>query len=112
MQNKYLRSIIITFIQFLVPVLLLLILIPQLLSQADQIKQTQVFFKVHHFEFLIFHGLFYLLLVSLWPCLITQIAISRGLNADSCQIKTALSARWYLVFSMVLFELIFWWSQA
>ncbi|MGQ3892029.1 hypothetical protein [Legionella sp. CNM-4043-24] len=106
MQNNFVRTAIIIMIQIIVPVLLLLTLIPPLLSHSSQLHRIQQFFETHQSGFLFIHGLFYLILFLLWPRIVKQMA---NQQLDDRQIKIALSARWYLVTSLILFEILTLW---
>jgi len=110
MRNKFIRSTIIVLAQYVLPALLLLIITPQVMNHAGQLNQTQTFFKTHQAALLLAHGLFYLILFLLWPHVIKLIISRRDHFPDSATIKTATSARWYLLAAMVLFELLIYWK--
>lgn len=106
MRNNFVRSTIIIMIQIIVPVLLVLTLIPTLLSHTEQLHKIQQFFETWQSGFLFIHGLFYLILFLLWPRIVRQMASN---ELDEHQLKTALSARWYLVTSLILIEILIMW---
>ena len=106
MLNKYVRSTIIVTFQFILPAMLLLILVPQCLNHTHQLSQAKAFFNAHHFQFLLAHSSFYLVLFLLWPLIIKSLTN----NPETQQIKIALSARWYLIAIMAFFELLVWWK--
>ena len=110
MLNKVIRSTIIVTIQFIVPAVLIFILAPQLLNHTHQLSSIRDFFNQHQLEFVLLHCGFYLGLFWIWPRLIRMIATSQSTNPDVTQIKSAISARWYLITIMVFFELLSWWK--
>ena len=110
MLNKTIRSTIIVTIQFIVPAVLLLIFVPQLLNHTYQLSQARAFFSTHQLHFLLAHIGFYLALFWIWPLLIKLIITRLNSEPDTTQIKTAITARWYLIAAMAFFELLAWWK--
>jgi len=110
MLKKYIRSTIIVLIQVIVPVVLLLILAPQLLQFHDGFNQAQHFFLIHKTGFLITHILLYLTLLWLWPRIIYSYIKRVHIEIVPEQIQAALKAKWYLLAAMAFFELMFWWK--
>ena len=109
MLNKYIRSTIIVIVQFFLPVVLLLLLTPQLLQLSHELHQAQNFFVSHKTGFFITHIFFYLALLWLWP-LITYSYVKRSHHEMSKeQIHSALNAKWYLLAAMIIFEFLAWW---
>jgi len=110
MLNKTIRSTIIVTIQFIIPAALLLIFAPQLLNHTQQLNQARAFFNTHQLQFLLTHCCFYLALFWIWPQLV-KLAITRsGSEPEVTQIKTAITARWYLIAVMAFFELLTFWK--
>lgn len=107
MRNKYLRLAIITMIQCTLLVIVVWLFIPLLLNQGEQLNQTQTFFKTHQRGFLLSHLFFYTAFYWLWPLLIHWMSEKQTLSTQ--QIKTAISARSYLLITMVLLELLIGW---
>ncbi len=110
MLNKTIRSTIIVTIQFIVPAALLLIFAPQLLRYSHQLNQVRAFFNTHQLQFLLAHVSFYMALFCLWPVFIKLIITRLNSSPDVAQIKTAITARWYLIAAMAFFELLAWWK--
>lgn len=110
MLNKTIRSTIIVMIQFIVPATLLLIITPKLLNHTHQLNHALDFFNKHQLQFLLAHCTFYLALFWLWPQLIKLATTRLNREPNAAQIKSAISARWYLITTMALFELLTWWK--
>lgn len=110
MLKKTIRSTIIVTIQFIVPTALILIFAPQLLNHAHQLNQVRAFFNTHQLQFLLAHICFYLVLFWLWTWLIKLSTTRLNSRPDEAQIKTAISARWYLITTMAFFELLTGWK--
>lgn len=110
MLNKTIRSTIIVTIQFILPAILLLILAPNLLNHTHQLHHARDFFNKNQIHFLMAHCSFYLALFWIWPRLIKLITTRLNSEPDAEQIKTAISARWYLITIMAFFELLAWWK--
>lgn len=109
MFNKYVRTPIIVVTKCILPVLMLLLLAPQVLKLSPQLAQTNHFFHTYQTTFLAIHCLFYLALYWLWPHLINYL-ITRSIHEPSPeQIQLTLNAKWYLLASLIFFEALFWW---
>lgn len=110
MLNNIVRKTIIGISKYILPVLLLILLAPQLIQFSSKLDATNHFLKVHQVSFLTFHILFYFVLFWGWPKLILLLANRNQNELDESQIKLALQARWYLLAALVLFELLVWWK--
>ena len=109
MLTKYIRSTIIVTIQVILPVVLLLLIAPQLLQFSHELNQASNFFLMHKIGFLLTHIIFYLALFWLWPRII-YFYIRRSTNEITpVQIQSALKAKWYLLSAMAFFEFLVWW---
>lgn len=109
MFKKYIRPFIIMTIQILLPGLLFLSLAPVLIHYRANLNQIQHFLSNHKIGFLLFHSIFYLALLFLWPIII-RIWVNQSPNdINPLQIKSALTARWYLFAGFLFFELLYWW---
>ena len=110
MLNKIIRSTIIVTIQCTVPAMLLFIIAPQFINHTHQLNQARDFFNTYQIHLLLAHLCFYLTLLGLWPWLIKLIITRTNSALNTTQIKTATSARWYLIAVMAFFELLTWWK--
>ena len=109
MLNKTIRTIIIAIIKYILPVVLLLLLAPQLARFSPQLTQANQFLHLHQVAFLVLHSVFYLVLYWLWPRMIHAL-VNRSLHElTPVQINAALNAKGYLLAVLVFFELLFWW---
>ncbi len=106
MLNKTIRSTIIVTFQTLVPAILLFFIAPQVLKQANLLNQAEYFLNNYRLQFLIIHAGFYLVLFWCWPIVITLM----NNTTDQNTLKTATSARWYLITAMAFFELLINWK--
>jgi len=109
MLNKRFYKSIIGISKFILPVVLLLILAPQLMRFSTELNSMNDFFKAHQIGFLFCHMLFYLALYWAWPKLITGMVNRRQDELDEAQIKLALQAKYYLLSALIFFELLIWW---
>ncbi len=109
MLNKYIRSTIIVMIQVILPVVLLLLLAPQLLQFNHEFNQASHFFLTYKIGFLVTHITFYLALFGLWPRVISFYVQRSNTEIPTEHIQSALKAKWYLLVAMVFFELLVWW---
>ncbi|MCW8443098.1 hypothetical protein OQJ05_03400 [Fluoribacter gormanii] len=109
MLNKWLYKSIIGISKFILPVILLLLLAPQLTRFSTEISSMNNFFKIYQVGFLLCHMLFYLALYWAWPKLITGMINRRQDELDETQIKLALQAKYYLLTALIFFELLIWW---
>lgn len=109
MLNKCVRKTIIAITKYILPVVLLLLLAPQLVQFSPQLTQTNQFFHLHQNAFLLVHSLFYLALYWLWPRII-HVLVNRGSHEITQeQINSGLKAKWYLLAALVFFEVLVWW---
>ncbi|HAT9022102.1 TPA: hypothetical protein JBB12_10485 [Legionella pneumophila subsp. pneumophila] len=109
MLNKRFYKSIIGISKFILPVVLLLLLAPQLMRFSTEFSSMNDFFKTHQIGFLRCHMLFYLVLYWAWPKLITSMVNRRPHELDEVQIKLALQAKYYLIAALIFFELLVWW---
>lgn len=109
MFNQYIRTPIIVVTKYLLPVLLLLLLAPQLLQFSPQLTQVNQFFHTYQTPFLAVHSLFYLALYWLWPHLIHYRMTRNTQEPSPERIQLALNAKWYVLASLVFFEALVWW---
>jgi amino acid permease len=108
MFNKYVRTPIIVVTKYILPVLLLLLLAPQLLTFSPQLTEANHFFHTYKALFLAIHSFFYLALYWLWPHLINHL-ITRSVHEPSPErIQLALKAKWYLIAALIFFETLVW----
>lgn len=109
MLNKYARKTIIAITKYILPVVLLLLLAPQLVQFSPQLTQANQFFHLHQVAFLLLHSLFYLALYWLWPRIIHALVNRSSHEITLEQLKSALNAKWYLLAGLVFFEVLVWW---
>lgn len=109
MLNNWFYKSIIGISKFILPVVLLLLLAPQLMRFSIEISSMNDFLKIHHVGFLLCHMLFYIALYWAWPKLITSMINRRQDELDEAQIKVALQAKYYLLAALIFFELLMWW---
>ena len=109
MFNKYIRTPIIVATKYILPVLLLLLLAPQLLKFSPQLTQANHFFYTYQALFLAAHSLFYMILYWLWPHLISHLMTRSVYEPSPEKIQIALNAKWYLIASFVFLEALVWW---
>ena len=92
----------------ILPVVLILLLAPQLIRFSAEFNNANHFFQAHQLNFLIIHGLFYLALYCCWPRLIRVLKNRCHHEISDSQIRLAIQDRIYLVASLVFFELLVW----
>ncbi|MFO2698078.1 hypothetical protein SCK24_06425 [Legionella pneumophila serogroup 7] len=109
MLNKTIRTTIIAITKYILPVVLLLLLAPQLVQFSPQLTQANQFFHLHQGAFLFLHCLLYLALYWLWPRIIHVLVNRSPHEITQEQINAVLNAKWYLLAALVSFELLFWW---
>ncbi len=103
MKKSLIRSSIIVLIQAILPIIALLLITPWLVSQATSLNEWPRFLKHNQYVFLIFHLLFYFLLIALWPKLVSAIQSN---ETNRQQLQLAMQARWYLLAVFLFIELI------
>lgn len=106
MVNHAWRLTIIRVLRCVTLLLLLSLFMPKLIHHADGLHQLQVFLNQHQLLFMLVHGFFYMLLFFLWPTLIQFTLRKQHEKVASSQITLALSARWYLLGVLMVFELL------
>lgn len=99
MIKNYIRSAIIVLTQTVLPILILVIAAPWFINN-NLLQQWQRSLTSNQLGFLIFHGLFYLGLIFLWPKLIIRLQAQSKIGTE--QLNLALKVRWYLL-SIFLF---------
>lgn len=109
MLNKYVRTTIIAITKYILPVVLLLLLAPQLVQFSPQLTKTNQFFHLHQAAFLLVHSLFYLALYWLWPRIIHTLVNRSPHDITQEQLNSVLNAKWYLLAALVFFEVLVWW---
>ncbi|MCE3045372.1 hypothetical protein [Legionella sp. 16cNR16C] len=109
MLNKSIRTAIIAIIKYILPVVLLLMLAPQLIQFSPQLIQANQFFHLHQFSFLLLHSLFFLALYWFWPRVIHALLNRSSHEITQEQINSALNAKWYLLAALIFFEALVWW---
>lgn len=109
MLNKTIRTTIIAITKYILPVVLLLLLAPQLVQFSPQLTQANQFFHLHQVAFLFLHCLLYLALYWLWPRFIHVLVNRSAHEVAPEQINSALKAKWYLLAALVFFEVLVWW---
>lgn len=109
MSNKRISQFIIGISKTVLPVVLILLLAPQLIRFSSELNSANHFFQAHQINFLIFHSLFYLILYWCWPKLINVLSNRCHHEINDSQIKLALQARNYLLAALIFFELLVWW---
>ena len=109
MLNKYARTTIIAITKYILPVVLILLLAPQLVQFSPQLTKANQFFHLHQIVFLLLHSLFYLALYLLWPRIIHALVNRNAYEITQEQINSALNAKWYLLATLVFFEILVWW---
>ncbi|MCC5792087.1 MAG: hypothetical protein JJT82_05700 [Legionellaceae bacterium] len=107
MLKNYLRSTIIVLLQAILPILAVLMMVPWIFNHASSIRQWQQ--QLTHMKpwFIICHSLFYLAFLALWPKVIKRFQQQHELTSQ--QIKTVIHARWYLLATFVLIDLLMLW---
>ncbi|KTC76165.1 hypothetical protein Lbir_0234 [Legionella birminghamensis] len=109
MLNKYTRTAIIAITKYVLPVVLLVLLAPQLIQFSPQLTQANQFFHLHQLSFLLLHSLFYIALFCLWPRVIHAFVNRSSHEIAQEQINSALNAKWYLLAALIFFEALVWW---
>ncbi len=109
MLNKYVHTTIIAITKYILPVVLLLLLAPQLVQFSPQLTRANHFFHLHQVAFLLLHSLLYLALYWLWPQIIHALVNRSSHEITPEQINSALKAKWYLLAALVFFEVLVWW---
>ena len=109
MLNKYVRTTIIAITKYILPVVLLLLLAPQLVQFSPLLTQANQFFHLNQVAFLLLHGLLYLALNWVWPRIIHALVNRSPHEITQEQINSALKAKWYLLAALVFFEILVWW---
>lgn len=109
MLNKTIHTTIIVITKYILPVVLLFLLAPQLVQWSPQLTQVNQFFHVHQVAFLLLHSLFYFALYWLWPRMIYVLVDRTAHDITQEQINSALTAKWYLLTALVFFEVLVSW---
>ncbi|WP_133127679.1 hypothetical protein [Legionella nagasakiensis] len=107
MLKNYLRSTIIVLIQAILPIFAILLIIPWLFNHSSSLMQVQHQLTTMKPWFLIFHGVFYLAFILLWPKIIHR--FQQQTELSSHQLNMAKSARWYLLATFILIDLLMLW---
>ena len=107
MLKNHLRSTIIVLIQAILPIFATLLMIPWLFNHSSSLMQVQQQLTTMKPWFLIFHVLFYLAFLMLWPKIIYRFQQQNEISND--QLNTAKNARWYLLATFVLMDLLMLW---
>lgn len=107
MLKNYLHSTIIVLIQAILPIFAILLIMPWLFNHSSSLMQLQQQLTTMKPWFLIFHGLFYLAFVLLWPKIIHRFQQQTELNSN--QLNIAKNARWYLLATFILIDLLMLW---
>ena len=107
MLKNYLRSTIIALLQAFLPILAILLMLPWSACHAAYITQCQKQLTNMKPWFLIFHGLFYMAFMVLWPKIISN--FQQQTQLANQQVKTAIHTRWYLLATFVLIDLLMLW---
>ena len=103
MLKNYLRSTIIVLLQAILPIIALIMATPWLINQSTRLKDWQGFFTQNQLVFLMAHFVFYILLVVLWPKLVSML---KSEETNQQQYHLAMQARWYFAAIFMFFELI------
>lgn len=103
MLKNYLRSTIIVLIQGILPIIALIMATPWLINQSTRLKGWQGFFNQNQLFFLIARIVFYILLIGLWPKLISML---KSEETNQQQLHIAMQARWYFIAIFMFFEII------
>lgn len=106
MLNKYARASIIALTKYIMPVVLILLLIPQWIHLGPQLTQANQFFHLHRAAFLCAHGLFYPALYCFWPRFISLLIKRSQHHVTQEQYHVALNAKWYLLAALFFFEIL------
>lgn len=107
MLKNYLRSTIIVLLQAILPIFAILLIVPWVFNHSASLMQWQQQLTQMKPWFLILHGLFYLAFFALWPKIIPRFQQQNNLTHK--QLKTAINARWYLLATFVLIDLLMLW---
>lgn len=110
MLNKYVNATIIATTKYILPVILLLLLAPQLVQFSPQLLKVNQFFQLHQVAFLLLHCLLYLAFYWLWPRMIIVLVNRSSHEIASEQINIALKSKWYLLAALCLLEVLVWWG--
>ena len=106
-KKRMLTSIIAT-VKWFLPVLLILFITPQLWQFQHGFAVMNRYFVIHRLGFALGHVLFYCVLFFSWPQIGKWMARS-GHELSNNQLRSIMQARWYLLASLFVFELLFWW---
>lgn len=109
MLNRSMHSIISVF-KWLLPMLLLFFIVPQLVQLTSSLNHLQQFLHTYQWLFFISHLLFYLLLYCLWPKLIQLLLLRHKEALTPAQLKSALQAREYLLMTLLFIECLMRWK--
>lgn len=107
MKKKYIRSSIIVLLQIVLPIIALLIVTPWLIN-SQAFNHLQDYLNANQPWFLIWHGLFYLMLFFSWPILLNKITQKHQLSNG--QLKKISQFRWYLIITFILIDFLMLWS--
>ena len=106
MLNKYAKYLIIGIIQLAGLGLLMLLIAPNLLKNTSSLHQWQDFFTRFQLVFFLSHSLFYIALYYSCPRICKCLANRQPEPTTVKQIKHAMQARYYLISTFLLFELL------
>jgi len=107
MLKNYLRSTIIVLLQAILPIFAILLMVPWIFSHSSSLTQWQQQLTEWRHWFLILHALFYLAFFAFWPRIIFRFQQQNELTNK--QLKAAINARWYLLVTFVLMDLLMLW---
>lgn len=104
MLKRYLKPTIIGVIQCFLLVFLIACIAPLLLKNTSALNHWQEHLQHFKWAFLIFHGIFYVLLYLLWPYFIRLLCRKQEKPPSDEQLHYALQARLYLIGTFLIFE--------
>lgn len=108
MSRSFVHTTISSLAQMLLLISSVLLLGPCLLQNKMIVQWLQYLSQVHLWAIVI-HGLFYCILIILWPILVNY-RISQNPWSQS-QLNTAINMRWYLLAVFLLFDALMLWSH-
>lgn len=103
MIKHYIRSSIVVLIQSVLPIIAILAIVPWFIN-GNLLTRWQSTFVTIQPLFLGLHGLFYLVLVLLWPRLISRLQNQHQISTE--RLNTALKARWYLLAIFIFIDVL------
>lgn len=106
MLRTHTKQFIIVLFQLTGIAIMTLVIAILMLKHTSSLNNWRDFFARFHSAFFIIHSMFYIVIYCLWPYLISAIAYRQSEPPTHKQINKAMHARYYLIGTFLIFELL------